>query len=87
MRVATGRWGEVTIKKQGERKNNFDSTKSFSIDSSKYDYNIEEFRELFQLVVNISEHYSFEQVKEELLKLNSTGKKGGGVSNEKILKV
>lgn len=45
MRATKKRWGEVTIKKQGEKKNSFDQTKSFSIEYSNYEYNIELFFE------------------------------------------
>ncbi len=38
MKVQKRRWGEVTIKKQGEGKNNFDKTKSFSIEQTETNY-------------------------------------------------
>jgi len=66
MRVATKRWGEVTIKKQGEKKNQFDRTTSFSIQKTKHEYTIEELKDLFSLVVNLSEKYTFGELKKKL---------------------
>jgi len=66
MKVATKRWGEVTIKKQGKQKNQFDETKSFSIIKTKNEYTIEQLRELFCLVVCLSEKYTFLELKKRL---------------------
>ena len=68
MRVDTGRWGEVTIKKQGEKKNKFDQTKSFSIINSNYKYSIEELEIIFKLVTNLTEKFEFNELKLKLLK-------------------
>lgn len=68
MRVATKRWGEVSIKKQGSKKNKFDQTKSFSIQKSKHEYTIEQLHELFSMVVDLSEKYTFEDLKKILVK-------------------
>ena len=69
MRVDTGRWGEVTLKKQGERKNKFDQTKSFSITNSNYNYSIEELKETFEITTNLTEKYTFKDLKKKLLNL------------------
>ena len=69
MRVDTGRWGEVTIKKQGEKKNKFDQTKSFSIANSNYEYSMEELKEVFEITTDLSEKYTFKDLKSKLLKL------------------
>jgi len=69
MKVAYKRWGEVTIKKQGEKKNIFDQTKSFSILNTKHEYTIEQLHELFTLIVDLSENYTFEELKKKLSKL------------------
>jgi hypothetical protein len=66
MRVADKRWGEVTIKKQGEEKNKFDKTKSFSINKSKNEYSIEQLKELFEIVTNLTDKYEFEEMKQIL---------------------
>ena len=63
MRVSTKRWGEVTIKKQGEKKNKFDQTKSFSIINSINEYSIEELKEIMEIVVNLTEKYSYKELK------------------------
>jgi len=63
------RWGEVTIKKQGERKNIFDKTKSFSIIKTNYEYTIEELKEIFELVIELTEKYKFREMKEIFNKL------------------
>ena len=67
MRVVTKRWGEVSIKKQGSAKNKFDQTKSFSIQKSKHEYTVEQLHELFALVVDLSEKYTFEELKKILV--------------------
>ena len=66
MKVATKRWGEITIKKQGKQKNQFDSTKSFSIQKTQYEYSIEQLKTLFEKVVNLSEKYTFEELNKKL---------------------
>jgi len=66
MRVSTGRWGEITIKKQSKGKNNFDATKSFSITNTKYVYSIEELREILNISVNLTEKYNFKELKKKL---------------------
>ena len=62
MRVANKRWGEVTIKKQGEEKNRFDKTKSFSIIKSKNEYTLEQLKEIFEIVTNLTDNYTFEEL-------------------------
>ena len=66
MRVSTKRWGEITIKKQGTGKNKFDKTKSFSIDESRYNYTIEELKEIFQIVIDLTEQYPFNDLNKSL---------------------
>ena len=68
MRVITKRFGEVTIKKQGAHKNQFDKSKSFSIQNTEYDYTIEELREVFMLTINLSEKYPYNELKKILIK-------------------
>jgi len=68
MKVANRRWGEVTIKKQGGKKNKFDQTKSFSIIKSDHEYSIEELKEVMELVVNLTEKYSYKELKNILIK-------------------
>ena len=63
MRVANKRWGEVTIKKQGEEKNKFDKTKSFSIIKYKNEYTLEQLKEIFEIVTNLSDNYTFEELR------------------------
>ena len=63
MRVANKRWGEVTIKKQGEEKNKFDKTKSFSIIKSKNEYTLEQLKEIFEIVTNLTDNYTFEELR------------------------
>ena len=56
------RWGEVTIKKLGED-NKFDSSKSFSIQNTVNELSILQIKDLFEIVVNLSEKFNFEQLK------------------------
>jgi len=79
MRVATKRWGEVTIKKQGERKNKFDKTKSFSIDNSEYMYTIEELTEIFNIVTDLSEKHTFKELEGLLSNLKEEYRGGGSL--------
>jgi len=67
MKVMAKRWGEVTIKEQGRQKNQFDKTKSFSIQRTKHEYTIEQLKELFTLVVDLSERYAFDDLKKKLI--------------------
>ena len=69
MRVANKRWGEVTIKKQGEEKNKFDKTKSFSIIKYKNEYALEQLKEIFEIVTNLSDNYTFEELRRTLKNL------------------
>jgi hypothetical protein len=69
MRVANKRWGEVTIKKQGKEKNKFDKTKSFSIIKSKNEYALEQLKEIFEMVINLTDNYTFEELRRALKNL------------------
>jgi len=66
MRVAGTRWGEVTIKKQGEGKNVFDKTKSFSIVNTSKNYSLEEYFELLRIITNETENISFQELKNKI---------------------
>jgi hypothetical protein len=70
MLVSTGRWGEVTIKKQGESKNIFDKTKSFSIMNTTNEYTLEQLHEIYTIVTNLSEKYKFNALKNGLKNLS-----------------
>jgi len=66
MRVAKKRWGEITIKKQGKRKNQFDTTKSFSIERTQYEYDVNQLKEILGMTVNLSEKFTFKELMREL---------------------
>jgi len=66
MKVADKRWGEVTIKKQGNGKNKFDNTKSFSIEQTDTNYTIEEYREILEITTNLTSKMKFEELKRRL---------------------
>ena len=68
MKVQKRRWGEVTIKKQGEGKNNFDKTKSFSIEQTKTNYTMEEYLEILQTATDLTNGISFKELMERLTK-------------------
>jgi hypothetical protein len=59
MRVATKRWGEVTIKKQGEGKNHFDKTRSMSLQEAGYEYTVEEYYDLIRQVTELTQQYDY----------------------------
>ncbi len=63
MRVQNKRWGEVTIKKQGDRKNKFELTKSFSIELSAHECDIAQMKDLLETVVNLTQLYDFETLR------------------------
>jgi len=81
MKVQKKRWGEVTIKKQGEGKNQFDTSKSFSIEQSQTSYNIDEYKEILEIVTDLTEKLSFKYLKDKLGQeqkdLESIKSKGG----------
>ena len=58
MRVAKSRWGEVTIKKQGSKKNKFDATKSFSVTFAKNEYSIEEYLEILKMITDLTDKFT-----------------------------
>lgn len=66
MKVFKKRWGEVTIKKQGEKKNKFDKTKSFSIIDSPYEYSIEELKDIFEITTYLTSKYKYQEIKKKL---------------------
>ncbi len=68
MRVLKERWGEITIKKQGQGKNNFDKTKSFSIAQTNLNYSIEEFKDVLEITTDLTEVLTYKKLK-EMLKL------------------
>ncbi len=70
MKVLDKRWGEVTIKQQGEKKNKFDQTKSFSIAKTNNEYSIEELKDIFEITVNLTEKYKYDQLKKNLIDLS-----------------
>lgn len=63
MRVLQKRWGEVTIKKQGKKKNDFDKTKSFSIENVGYEYSIYEYWEILKLVTDLSQKMKYKKLR------------------------
>lgn len=70
MRVATKRWGEITIKEQGlNGKNKFDKTKSFSVDETSNNYSLLEYWQILKIVTNLTGDYSFRTLKKKLEKL------------------
>lgn len=56
------RWGEVTIKKQGKQKNDFEKTKSFSITNEGKLYSIDEYKNILEIVTNLSYSKSYSQL-------------------------
>lgn len=63
------RWGEVTIKKQGKEKNQFDKTKSFSVQQTLTNYKIDQYHEILLIATNLTEKIKFEELKARLEKL------------------
>lgn len=63
MKVAEKRWGEVTIKKQGNKKNKFDKTLSFSVNQTETNYSIEEYFEILKIVTDLTGAIKFNELK------------------------
>lgn len=70
MRATKKRWGEVTIKKQGGKKNSFDQTKSFSIENSQHEYDIEQLRDIYVTITDLTEKYKYIELKKLLVEIN-----------------
>ncbi|PIN90996.1 hypothetical protein COU57_02450 [Candidatus Pacearchaeota archaeon CG10_big_fil_rev_8_21_14_0_10_32_14] len=68
MKVQKRRWGEITLKKQGEGKNIFDKTKSFSIEQTETNYTMEEYLEILKIATDLTNKISFKELKEILNK-------------------
>jgi len=75
MRVIEKRWGEVTIKKQRSKKNEFDGTKSFSINQTETNYSIEEYLEILKISTNLTKELKFKKLKSEINKLFGLSKR------------
>jgi hypothetical protein len=67
MRVSVKRWGELQIKKQGNGKNNFDSSRSFSIINTKNEYTLDELKTIYEIVTNLTEKYRYDELKKLLM--------------------
>ncbi len=67
MRVTKKRWGEVTVKKQGERgKNHFDKTRSFSIEEAGKNYSLEHYIDILKVVTDITQEMSYKELSKRL---------------------
>ena len=64
------RWGEVTIKKQGAKKNDFERTKSFSVENQGNIYTIEEYKEVLEKVTNLTHNLKYKELLKKLSDLN-----------------
>ena len=75
MRVVEKRWGEVTIKKQGTMKNQFDASKSFSIEKTKHYYTIGQLKDLMARIVNLTQTGTYAELSAAISELEKEGKK------------
>ena len=66
MRVQEKRWGEVTVKKQGTGKNNFDGSLSFSIEQTSTNYTLGEYLEILKISTELTNKTNFRDLKEKL---------------------
>lgn len=67
MKVQERRRGEVTVKKQGESKNIFDKTKSFSIEQTQVNYSLEEYIEILKIATDLTSKVEFKKLKDKLI--------------------
>lgn len=63
MKALIDRWGEVIIRRCSENKRKFDCSKSFSILPTKNKLTIDELKELFITVTDLSEKLTFKEIK------------------------
>jgi hypothetical protein len=66
MKIAQKRWGEVTIKKQGDKKNKFDKTLSFSVEQTETNYTLDEYTQILKMVTNLTRNVSFDELYKKL---------------------
>ena len=66
MRVTQRRWGEVTVKKQGDGKNKFHETKSFSVQQTDSNYTLESYHTILKLVTDLTATMSYGELKRKL---------------------
>ncbi len=68
MKVKSKRWGECLIRKQSHqgKKNQFDKSRSFSIDPQGNNYTLNEYFIILQSVTNLTETLSFTELKKRL---------------------
>jgi hypothetical protein len=69
MRVAEKRWGEISIKQQGDRKNQFDKTRSFSLIQTDSHYDIDQLKVLLELLIALTEDYSAVELTQKLRRM------------------
>ena len=70
VRINNLRWGEVTIKKQGSKKNDFECTKSFSVENQGNIYTIEEYKEILEVATNLTHNLKYKDLLKKLSGLN-----------------
>ena len=71
MRVTKKRWGEVTVKMQGERgKNHFDKTRSFSIEEAGKNYSLEHYIDLLKMVTDLTQEISYANLSKKIKAIN-----------------
>lgn len=73
MRVAEKRWGEVSIKKQGDGKNQFDGSRSFSIAKADHEYSIDQLETTLERIVNLTQFYDFVSISALLVEIERKG--------------
>ena len=56
----------MTVKMQGQGKNKFDQTKSFSVEQSPFECDIDQLKELLKIVVNLTQKYKFETLRAKI---------------------
>ncbi len=67
MRVSKKRWGEVTVKRQGERgKNHFDKTRSFSIEEAGKNYSLDNYLDILKVVTDMTQEMSYKELSKRL---------------------
>jgi len=77
LRTLKKRWGEVRILRQGEKKNDFDKSKSFSIINNPYHYSLFEVKDILAELIDLTENYDYRSLKKILKDLNSKEAENG----------
>ncbi|MFA6074118.1 MAG: hypothetical protein WC758_08425 [Candidatus Woesearchaeota archaeon] len=75
MKVCKKRFGQVIIQKQGNGgKNDFDKSKSFSIEQTESNYSLEQYQEILKFATDLTEKINFKDLIKKLKQIQNEQK-------------